>query len=180
MDKKWDMLLAKFRKLGGIADNVVQKQGEFGRGIFSINPNDKSRIYIPLDLMVNQDDVCLKDKKIRIKKEIYYSSEIRDFFNFYQDNFSWGGGGQEVTESFEKGLSLFHTNLKELIKKFFLVDIEKRHIGDWDQVILTQFLGARVFRVDKSDMICPILELVNHETISLPFNFGLSGIKIHL
>ena len=56
--------------------------------------------------------------KLRIKKDREYNQEIRNFFNFYQDNFSWGSGGKEITELFEKGLSVFNSNLKELIKKY--------------------------------------------------------------
>ena len=37
MEENCDFLLSEFRKLGGIADNVFQKEGEYGRGIFSID-----------------------------------------------------------------------------------------------------------------------------------------------
>ncbi len=72
-------------------------------------------------------------------------------------------------ESFEKGLSLFSQKLIELIKKFILIDINKRHEGDWDKIILREFLNARVFNFNKSPVICPLLELVNHDVTSLPF-----------
>jgi hypothetical protein len=47
MEHNWDFLLSEFRRLGGIADNVCQKEGENGRGIFSINPSLKARIFTP-------------------------------------------------------------------------------------------------------------------------------------
>tara|TARA_B100000700_G_scaffold242872_1_gene270596 strand:+ start:970 stop:1983 length:1014 start_codon:yes stop_codon:yes gene_type:complete len=177
MDEKWDSLVLKFRKLGGIADNVCQKNGEFGRGIFSIDPNIRSRIFIPSKLMVAKDDIYLEGNQLRIKKEAEYSAEVRDFFNYYQDNFSWGGGGKEIVESFEKGLSLFSSNLKKLLRECMVVDIQKRHRGLWEEVILGEFLRARAFRFNKLLMICPILELVNHDVISLPFNKYLDGIS---
>ena len=65
--------------------------------------------------------MLLKDNKLRIKKDKEYNQEIRNFFNFYQDKFSWGSGGREITESFEKGLLLFNANLKNLIKKILLI-----------------------------------------------------------
>ena len=34
MNYRWDFLLNEFRRLGGVADNVCQKLGEHGKGIF--------------------------------------------------------------------------------------------------------------------------------------------------
>ena len=112
MDDNWYLLLDEFRRLGGIADNVCQKEGKNGRGIFPINPSLKSRIFTPSKLLVKKDDIYLEDNKLRIKKDKEYNQEIRNFFNFYQDNFSWGSGGKEITDFFEKGLSSFSKNLR--------------------------------------------------------------------
>ena len=177
MDDNWTFLLSEFRRLGGIADNVCQKEGEYGRGIFSVNPSLKARIFTPSKLLVKKDDIYLEDNKLRIKKDKEYSQEIRNFFNFYQDNFSWGSGGKETTELFEKGLSLFNSNLKELIKKYALVDIEERHKGTWDNVIKKQFLNARGVKFGNSTVIAPIWELVNHKVRSLPFILTEEGIS---
>tara|TARA_Y100000766_G_C18854997_1_gene580240 strand:+ start:458 stop:1450 length:993 start_codon:yes stop_codon:yes gene_type:complete len=177
MNEKWDCLLFKFRSLGGIAENICQKQGQFGRGIFPVNPNLTSRIYTPSKLMIKTEDICLEGNQVRIKQDKNYSKELKNFFNYYQDNFSWGGGGKDTTEAFEKGLGLFSSTLKNLIKKYILIDLKQRHIGDWDKVILRQFLGARQFDFNNLAMICPLLELVNHEVISLSFIKGLDGIS---
>ena len=172
MQETWDFLLHEFRRLGGIADNVIQKDGECGRGIFSVDPNLKARIFTPTKLLVKKDDICLENNKLRIKKDKEYDQDIRDFFNFYQDYFSWGSGGKETTELFEKGLSLFNPNLKELIKKYALVDLEKRHKGTWNDVIKNQFLNSRGIQFKKTSVIAPMWELVNHKVRS--FNFILS------
>ena len=177
MEDNWDCLLAEFRRLGGIADNVCQKEGEYGRGIFPINPDLRSRIFTPSKLLIKKDDIYLENNKLRIKKDKEYTQEIRNFFNFYQDNFSWGSGGKEKTEFFENGLSLFNSNLKELIKKHALVDLEERHKGQWDQVIKNQFLNARIFKFDNSAAIAPIWELVNHKVRSLSFIINKEGIS---
>ena len=177
MDDNWDFLLSKFRRLGGIADNVFQKEGEYGRGIFSVDPSKRARIFTPSKLMVKKDDIFLEDNKLRIKKDKDYNQEIRDFFNFYQDNFSWGSGGKETTEFLEKGLSLFNSNLKELIKKHFLVDLEERHKGIWSNVIQKQFLNARAFKFENSSFIVPLVELVNHKVRSLPYITNKDGIS---
>ncbi len=177
IDNNWDFLLSEFRRLGGIADNVCQKEGEYGRGIFSVKPSLKARIFTPSKLLVKKDDIYLEDNKLRIKKDKEYNQEIRNFFNFYQDNFSWGSGGKEATEFFEKELDLFNSNLKELLKKHALVDLEERHKGEWDNVIKKQFLNARVFNFNNSSVVVPIVELVNHKVKSMPFIVSKEGIS---
>ncbi|PYE03935.1 hypothetical protein DNJ72_00215 [Prochlorococcus marinus XMU1403] len=177
MDDNWDFLLSEFRRLGGIADNVFQKEGKYGRGIFSVDPSKRARIFTPKKLMVKKDDIFLEDNKLRIKKDKEYHQEIRDFFYFYQDNFSWGFGGQETTELLEKGLSLFNSNLKELIKKYALVNLEERHKGKWSNVIQKQFLNARAFNFKNNSFIVPLVELVNHKVRSLPYITNKDGIS---
>ena len=177
MDDNWNFLLSEFRKLGGIADNIFQKEGEYGRGIFSIDPTLTVRIFTPSKLLVKKDDIYLEDNKLRIKKDKEYNQEIRNFFNFYQDNFSWGSGGKETTELFEKGLSLFNSNLKELTNKYALVDIDERHKWTWNNVIKKQFLNARVFKFENSSVVVPIVELVNHKVRSFPFILNKEGLS---
>ncbi len=176
-NEKWDILVDKFQKLGGKAENVYQKHGKDGRGIFPINEALKSRIFIPSHLMIRINDIYLKDNKLRIKENTEHSIDIKDFFKFYQDNFSWGTGGRETTESFEKGLKVFPSNLKKLIKQYMILDIDDRHKGDWDQIIKRQFLTARQFHFKNLSVICPLLELVNHNVKSLPFVRTTSGIS---
>ena len=177
MSDTWDYLLSEFRRLGGIADNIFQKEGDYGRGIFPIDKNLRSRIFTPSKLMIKKDDVYLSDNNIRIKTDKEYDEELRQFFNFYQDNFSWASGGKETTELFEKGLSSFNTNLKQLIKNYSLFDIEERHQGCWDEVVKNQFLNARVVSFGKDQFIAPLWELVNHKVQSLPFIISNKGIS---
>ena len=70
MDENWYFLLSEFRRLGGIADNVCQKEGEYGRGIFSVNPSMRARIFTPSKLLVKKDDIYLEDNKLRIKNSV--------------------------------------------------------------------------------------------------------------
>ena len=79
MDDKWDFLLSEFRRLGGIAENVCQKEGEFGRGIFSINPNLRSKIYTPSELMINKDDITLEGI---LSKSFFKSKKLFKKVNF--------------------------------------------------------------------------------------------------
>ena len=177
MNDRWDFLLNEFRRLGGVADNVCQKLGEHGKGIFPVNPSIRARIFTPSKLLIKKDDIYLEDKKLRIKKDKKYDREIRDFFNFYQDHFSWGSEGKDITESFEKELLLFNSNLKKLIKQHVLVDLEARHKGKWNSVIKKQFLNARAVKFKNSEVVAPLWDLVNHKVRSLPFIVNEEGIS---
>lgn len=178
MENKWDYLLSEFHNLGGIAENICQRMGKNGRGIFPVNANSKSRIFTPFSLMVRKNDICLEEGKLRIKKDSNYKKDVRNFFNFYQDNFSWGAGGKEVTENFELGLKLCDINLKNLLKKYTLHNIDDRHQGDWDEVIKKQFLQSRsISPFEREQFIAPIFELVNHGFNSLPFIINSKGIS---
>ena len=177
MYKNWDFLLSEFRRLGGIADNICQREGDYGRGIFPVDSTLRSRIFTPSRLMIKKEDVYLEDNKIRIRQDKEYDQELRKFFNFYQDNFSWSYGGKEITENFEKGLSLFNGDLKQLIKNNTLFDLEQRHQGNWDEVVKEQFLKSRVVSFGKDQFIAPIWELVNHKVKSLPFIISEKGIS---
>ena len=66
MTSKWDTLLSKFRTLGGVADNVCQKEGENGRGIFPINAKHKSKIFTPSNLIIKKDDIYLNSKGYKL------------------------------------------------------------------------------------------------------------------
>ena len=70
MGETWDFLLSEFRRLGGIADNVIQQKGKYGRGIFSINPSQKARIFTPTKLLIKKEDIFLENNKLRIKNDI--------------------------------------------------------------------------------------------------------------
>ena len=47
-----------------------------------------------------------------------------------------GGEARETTELFEKGLLEFPPRLKNILKKYTLFDIEKRHKGVWSEIII--------------------------------------------
>ena len=68
MNDNWDFLISEFRRLGGIADNVCQREGKYGRGIFPINSSLPARIFTPSQLLVKKEDIYLEENKLRIKK----------------------------------------------------------------------------------------------------------------
>tara|TARA_Y100000994_G_C15585891_1_gene398496 strand:+ start:221 stop:409 length:189 start_codon:yes stop_codon:yes gene_type:complete len=62
MSNNWSFSLSEFHNIRGIAENVCQKEGENGKGIFNVNPEIPARIFTPSKFMVKTDDICLKKK----------------------------------------------------------------------------------------------------------------------
>ena len=52
----WNELLEEFRALGGTAENIRLGRGEFGRGLFPIEPGKPVAIHIPNNLLVPVGD----------------------------------------------------------------------------------------------------------------------------
>ena len=100
----WERLLSDFRDLGGVAENICQKNGENGRGIFPKNLEAETRIFVPSELLVPVNEISLVCNLPRIKPAKKHMQQTRDFFDFYQEAFSWGSGGKHSTEDFENGL----------------------------------------------------------------------------
>ena len=53
----WDEMLDEFRALGGTADNIRLGRGEFGRGVFPVDPAKPIAIRIPDNLLVAVEDM---------------------------------------------------------------------------------------------------------------------------
>ena len=173
----WDLMLTQFRSLGGIAENIIQKRGENGRGLFPKNIKLKSRIFVPKNLLFARKYIYLDRNKVRIKKDSPYSKEQKEFFSNYQDNFSWGGGGKEEVEAFEQGLTEFPKQLKNILKEAGIIDIFKRHNKPWEKLIFERFYINRSFLFKNRNVVAPILELINHSPLSsqlLEFDEGIS------
>jgi len=177
MDENWEILIHKFRKLGGLVENIDLKKGEFGRGIFSINPNKKAQIFIPRNLMIKINDIDMNKNKLFIKEKNHQDKDKIEFFNFYLDKFSLDFKTREEIYNFEKNLILFSSNIKLLIKKYLFLEIKENHEGSLDKTLLNSFIESRKFRFYGSSMICPILDLINHKVNSKPFLISKNGIK---
>ena len=60
MKADFQELLERFTALGGIAENICQRVGEHGRGIFPIDSTRSAKIMTPKNLLVDNDNLCLE------------------------------------------------------------------------------------------------------------------------
>ena len=57
----WHAFLDEFLALGGKAENVIQRKGAFGLGLFSIESSKPVDLFVPEDLLVPIENLELRD-----------------------------------------------------------------------------------------------------------------------
>lgn len=178
MDDKWDFLIYNFRKLGGHTKNIQLKKGKRGRGIFSINPKKESQLFVPSCLIIETDNILYSNNKLFLKKNNSYKREIVDFIEFYLNEFSFDSKTKNKLINFEKDLNSFNSVTKLILKKYLFFDIDKRSKSNLDIVLFESYKKTRAFKFINKRVICPILELYNHESSSSPFLINKTGITL--
>jgi len=154
-------ILRKFEDLGGIANNIELREGEFGRGLFSKNPTLPVKISVPTHLLVSPGSVNLNDKnQIQIKQKSALDPVFIDFYESYHNFFGWSNFGYREINEFHNELMALPKNLKQYLLLFGW------KITDFDQKsnkeLLNDYFISRQIRIKNESRLMPILELINH------------------
>ena len=170
-------LLDKFTALGGIADNVCQRVGEYGRGVFPIDSSRMVKIMTPKNLLVNADNLCLDGNHVVIKDSRGYTAEEIAFLELYWNDYSWGNGGNNDSASFLK----FIVSLEEPFKKQLLasgfVDANLLSYREDNDCLLKRFVGERSVKFEDQSVLAPIWEFVNHSSFAAPLRITSYGVE---
>lgn len=173
----WQAMLEGFRALGGIADNVEQREGRYGLGLFAIDPNQPVLIHTPEHLLIPTDAIQREGDELIIRPEAKVSEDLRQWFRLFQRHFSWGASGKDSVETFEQGLRDLPDALKEVLRDTGRFNLRERHGGEWDDVILRMFLRTRQFNYQGKNVTLVVLELINHEASSAGFQVA-NGVQV--
>lgn len=171
MAYEWDDMIEEFRRLGGTADNIVQRVGTRGRGIFPIDNTRPIRLHVPENLLIPQEDIEFVDDKLKIRESSSTGAAERDFVERYENTFSWGCGGRSDCAAFLEGMKSLELELEGSTPSRVnpLVSWHRAHTrahGDVGQ----RFLESRVIlRHDKS-VLMPLMELVNHDPLASAYD----------
>ena len=176
---KWHEFLDEFRSFGGRAENVMQRKGKFGMGIFPIDPSKPVDLFVPSALLVSTDNIELKDGNVTIKDEQNYPPGYSNWFNKYQETYSWGAEGKEKILEFEEGLKALPENIQNALQSYGLYNPELRFPEeDTDNEILQRFIQTRCINFKEKTNIMPIIDLVNHSPSAKPYDIQDEGITI--
>lgn len=177
--KKWDQLLDAFRDFGGTANNVIQRPGPFGLGLFPINPDQPSELRVPEHLLIPVKRVSLQDGAVVLKDESGFPKGYADWFQRFQADFSWGAEAQRTIENFENSLESLPT---PFLKQLSLLGLHSResHIPQTSnpQYAFDRFIKTRQIQHSKRLVLMPIIELINHSPGGTTWNMSGDGIAV--
>ena len=159
----WSALLEEFRSFGGRAENVIQRDGPLGLGLFPIDPSQPVELVVPKPLLVPADNVELRNGDAVIKDDSAFPNGYADWFRRYQARYSWGAEGEVSVTRFETGLQQMPESLRQSLQRLNLYQLEQRLPGtDWRENMLRRFLNSRCLGRQGQLLVMPIVELVNH------------------
>ena len=177
MDASFQYLLERFTTLGGIAENICQREGERGRGIFPVDSSRRAKIMTPKNLLINADNLCLDGDRIVIKDSSGYAAEEITFLELYWNNYSWGNSGNNDSASFLK----FIVSLEEPIKKQLLtsgfVDATLLSYREDHDCLLKRFVSERSVNFEDQSVLAPVWEFVNHSSFAAPLRITPYGVE---
>ena len=159
----WNALLEEFRSFGGQADNLMQRGGPLGLGLFPIDPCNPVNLLVPRSLLVPADNVELHNGDAVIKDDSAFPSGYPDWFRRYQASYSWGAEGKVSVTRFVRGLETLPNNVSELLSQLKLYQPEHRLTGKtFEDSMLRRFLNSRCLGRQGQLLVMPLVELVNH------------------
>ena len=172
----WHAFLEEFRSFGGRAENVVQREGPFGLGLFPINPAEPVELVVPKELLVPADNVVLRDGEAVIKDNSAFPPGYADWFRRYQANYSWGAEGEASVTRFETGLQQLPDSVRDSLQELNLYQPEQRlPSADVRDNMLRRFLKSRCLGRQDTLLVMPIVELVNHTPKAKNWEIGPDG-----
>ena len=175
----WHAFLDEFRAFGGRAENVMQRKGALGMGVFPIDPSKPVDLFVPDTLLVPVDNITQRDGDVVIEDDSPFPEGYSDWFRRYQANYSWGAEGRENTKAFEEGLKALPEVVQTLLKRDGIYNAEKRFPGeDPDQEILKRFLLTRAISRKGRSVIMPMIDLVNHSPDANAYYTDNDGIGV--
>lgn len=158
----WQQMLDDFRQLGGTAENIEQRAGQYGNGLFPVDPAQPVAIAIPSTLLVDTDHLVLDGVDLVVDPASGAPAKVCVFIARYQKHFSWGADGRRQVESFETALKTLPEPLLERLRQLRLLNLEVRHKGPWDEILRRHFLQSRRINYHERKVVMPIIELINH------------------
>ena len=177
---EWEELIADFRELGGIAENVRLGHGPFGRGIFVCDPDKPAVLHASENLLFRVSDLELHDGQLRLKPQASAGERERRFFDAYERHFGWGAGGLEEGWNLQKQWSELPAGVTGFLATMgVLDDPERRFMPPTVESSLERFLQARWFVYRDDPKIVPLVDLLNYSSYTNGFTIkdgiGVSG-----
>ena len=160
---RWEALVEGFRRFGGTAENLIQRKGEFGLGLFPIDPSQPIELRVPGHLLVAADNLELIDGAVVLRDDSAYPKGFREWYADFQAHYSWGAEARSSIKCFEDGLKSLSDPLQKTLQNLGLLNIQQRFGGiNEEQNLFQRFIATRQINWDGHNVLMPMIELVNH------------------
>lgn len=156
----WDDLISAFRALGGVADNVVQRDGPLGRGIFPIDGSRPVRVHVPKSLLVPEKEIEVREGGLRVRQAAHVPPAARAFFDAYHAFASWSGGGREEVVGFLDGIRSLPEPVASALRKELHLDFLFERPSE--ATLRERFIKNRSITSGEATVAMPMVELINH------------------
>ena len=163
---RWDTLVEGFRSFGGTANNVIQREGALGLGLFPIDQSQPVELRVPDHLLVSTDNLELRDGAVAIKDASLHPEGFAKWYEGFQADYSWGAEARRSIKIFEDGLKSLPNPLQRKLQNINLLDITKRCPGiNEEQELFQRFIATRRINIRGKNVMMPMIELTNHSPI---------------
>jgi len=177
--ERWSELIDGFRSFGGTANNVIQRQGSLGLGLFPIDPSQPIELHAPEHLLVPTDNLELRDGEIQIKNAQSFPEGYSDWYQKFQREYSWGAEANRSISEFEGELQKLPNSIQQALNRFLPIPIKQRLPGvNIEQEVFKRFLLTRQINWNDKQVLMPIIELVNHSPAQNTWSITDKGIGI--
>jgi len=175
----WHAFLDEFRTFGGRAENVMQRKGAFGMGLFPIDPSKPVDLFVPDALLVPIENLELQDETLVIKDDSNFPDGYGDWFRRYQINYSWGAEGRQNVLELEEGLKDLPDTVQQILKGVALYNADNRFPReDVEGELMRRFIQTRCINRKGERVIMPIIDLLNHAPAAKAYDMSGDGIAV--
>lgn len=158
----WDELIAEFRDLGGISENVRVAEGPLGRGVFAIDSGKPAALFAPRSLLVPVDSLEVRNGQLETNSDEVGKRE-RVFFNNYQKHFGWGAGGFDEAWQAQASWNALPFAVVDFIKRMGALDRpELRFLPPSEDICSYFYVRNREFGFDGRLYLVPVVDLTNN------------------
>jgi len=176
---EWHSFLDEYRNFGGKAENVMQRKGAFGLGLFPIDSSKPVELFVPDELLIPIENIELREKNVVLKDDSEFPEGYASWFERYQSSYSWGGEGRSNILAFEEGLKSLPDKTQLLMKRHGLYNPEARFPdNDQEQALLKRFIQSRCINRKGRRVIMPMIELLNHSPSADAYDMSGKGIAV--
>jgi hypothetical protein len=158
----WNTLLAEFRALGGIAENVTLRQGPRGRGMFAVDPAKPVRLFAPPNLLVPCEDTEIRNGQLVVKTSSSLGARECEFFERYQQNFSWGAGVFDDLWQTQLAWHQLPQNARDALLSMWPMSVEDL-VEPSEDACRKRYINTRMIKYRGIPVFMPVVELINHD-----------------